>query len=191
MVFEKVKAILSEQFDVEEDSITAETTLADDLGADSLDVVDLLMSIEDEFEVEIPDEEVENIKTVGALVEYIEGHTNAPWDKRAASLYSKRDSRGIPAFLQRDACFSLQKARHAYIMDKESKSARKDLFFYGTAKKDGGEHHLHGGRLLPVVHRRGEKGRADGLFQREGLHGHRALRLCPVGKHAGGPGPAL
>ena len=69
MVFEKVKAILSEQFDVEEDSITAETTLADDLGADSLDVVDLLMSIEDEFEVEIPDEEVENIKTVGALVE--------------------------------------------------------------------------------------------------------------------------
>ena len=51
MVLEKVKAILSEQFDVEEDSITAETTLADDLGADSLDVVDLLMSIEDEFEV--------------------------------------------------------------------------------------------------------------------------------------------
>ena len=77
MVFEKVKAILSEQFDVEEDSITAETTLADDLGADSLDVVDLLMSIEDEFEVEIPEEEVENIKTDGPMVEYIEGHANA------------------------------------------------------------------------------------------------------------------
>ncbi len=76
MVLEKVKAILSEQFDVEESEITAETTLADDLGADSLDVVDLLMSIEDEFEVEIPDEEVENIKTVGALVEYIESHSN-------------------------------------------------------------------------------------------------------------------
>lgn len=75
MVFEKVKAILSEQFDVEEDTITTETTLQDDLGADSLDVVDLLMSIEDEFEVEIPDEEVENIKTVGALVEYIESHS--------------------------------------------------------------------------------------------------------------------
>ena len=72
MVLEKIKAILSEQFDADEDSITAETTLADDLGADSLDVVDLLMSIEDEFEVEIPDEEVENIKTVGALVDYIE-----------------------------------------------------------------------------------------------------------------------
>ena len=76
MVLEKIKAILSEQFDADEDSITAETTLADDLGADSLDVVDLLMSIEDEFEVEIPDEEVENIKTVGALVEYMESHAN-------------------------------------------------------------------------------------------------------------------
>lgn len=64
MVLEKIKAILSGQFDVEEDSITPETNLADDLGADSLDVVDLLMSIEDEFEVEIPDSEVENIKTV-------------------------------------------------------------------------------------------------------------------------------
>lgn len=76
MVLEKVKAILSGQFDVEEDTITSETTLAEDLGADSLDVVDLLMSIEDEFEVEIPDEEVENIKTVGALVEYIEAHSS-------------------------------------------------------------------------------------------------------------------
>lgn len=64
MVFEKVKAILSEQFDVEEDSITMESSITDDLGADSLDVVDLLMSIEDEFEVEVPDSEVENIKTV-------------------------------------------------------------------------------------------------------------------------------
>ncbi len=75
MVLEKIKTILSEQFDVEEDTITTETTLQDDLGADSLDVVDLLMSIEDEFEVEIPDSEVENIKTVGSLVEYIESHS--------------------------------------------------------------------------------------------------------------------
>ena len=72
MVFEKVKAILSEQFDVEEDSITLESSITEDLGADSLDVVDLLMSIEDEFEVEVPDSEVENIKTVGDLVKYIE-----------------------------------------------------------------------------------------------------------------------
>ena len=72
MVFEKVKAILSEQFDVEEESITLESSITEDLGADSLDVVDLLMSIEDEFEVEVPDSEVENIKTVGDLVKYIE-----------------------------------------------------------------------------------------------------------------------
>lgn len=74
MILEKLKAILCDQFDVEEDSITTETSLADDLGADSLDVVDLLMSIEDEFEVEVPDSEAENIKTVGALVEYIENN---------------------------------------------------------------------------------------------------------------------
>ena len=75
MVLEQIKAILSEQFSVEEDTITADTLLEDDLGADSLDVVDLLMTIEDDFEVEIPDEEVENIKTVGALAEYIESHS--------------------------------------------------------------------------------------------------------------------
>ena len=76
MVLEKVKAILCEQFDVEEDSISGDSVLTDDLGADSLDVVDLLMSIEDEFEVEIPDSEVENIKTVGNLVKYIEEHAS-------------------------------------------------------------------------------------------------------------------
>ena len=75
MVLEKVKAILAEQFDVEEDKITAETDLQEDLGADSLDVVDLLMSIEDEFNVEVPDEEIEDIKTVGALVSYIEANS--------------------------------------------------------------------------------------------------------------------
>ena len=75
MVLEKVKAILAEQFDVEEDKITEDTDLQEDLGADSLDVVDLLMSIEDEFEVEVPDEEIENIKTVGALVAYIEANS--------------------------------------------------------------------------------------------------------------------
>ena len=72
MVVEKVKSILAEQFDVEdEDSITLETNIQEDLGADSLDVVDLIMSIEDEFEFEVPDHEVENIKTVGALVDFI------------------------------------------------------------------------------------------------------------------------
>ncbi len=74
MVLEKIKAILAEQFDVEEDKITEDTDLQDDLGADSLDVVDLLMSIEDEFEIEIPDEEIENLKTVSAVVAYIEAN---------------------------------------------------------------------------------------------------------------------
>ena len=75
MVLEKVKAILAEQIDVEEDKNTPDTDLQEDLGADSLDVVDLLMSIEDEFEVEVPDEEIENIKTVGSLVSYIEANS--------------------------------------------------------------------------------------------------------------------
>ena len=74
MVFEKIKLILSNQFDVEEDAITMETNIMEDLGADSLDVVDMLMSLEDEFDVEIPDEEIERIRTVGELVAYIEGH---------------------------------------------------------------------------------------------------------------------
>ena len=74
MVLEKVKKILAEQFDVEEEKITADTSIINDLGADSLDVVDLLMSIEDEFEVEVPDEEIENIKTVEDLVKYIENN---------------------------------------------------------------------------------------------------------------------
>jgi acyl carrier protein len=74
MVFEKVKVILAEQFDVEEDTITMDTNLEEDLSADSLDVVDLLMSIEDEFEIEIPDEEIENIRTVSELVSFIESN---------------------------------------------------------------------------------------------------------------------
>ena len=75
MVLEKVKKILSEQFGVEEDTITPETSLIDDLDADSLDVVDLVMSIEESFDIEIPDEEVEGIKTVGDIVKYIESKT--------------------------------------------------------------------------------------------------------------------
>ncbi len=73
MVLEKVKAILSEQFEVDADSITAETDIVDDLGADSLDLVDMLMSLEDEFNIgEVPDEMIEKIRTVGQLIAYIE-----------------------------------------------------------------------------------------------------------------------
>ena len=72
MVFEKMKKILAEQLDADADSITLETDIQDDLGADSLDVVEMLMCIEDEFEIEIPDEKIESLKTVGQVVEYIQ-----------------------------------------------------------------------------------------------------------------------
>lgn len=72
MVFEKVRDIVVEQLDVEADEVTMDSAIIDDLGADSLDVVDLVMSIEEEFDVEIPDEDVENIKTVGDIVKYVE-----------------------------------------------------------------------------------------------------------------------
>ena len=74
MVFEKIKEILAEQLDADADEMTMDTNISRDLGADSLDVVELLMSIEDEFEVEIPDEEIENIKTIGDLTEYIQNN---------------------------------------------------------------------------------------------------------------------
>ena len=75
MVLEKIKEILAEQFDIEDTSTLNENTnIEDDLGADSLDVVEVLMSIEDEFKVEIPDEEIENIKTIGELASYIENN---------------------------------------------------------------------------------------------------------------------
>ncbi len=72
MVFEKVKKILMDQLDVEEEKVTADASITEDLGADSLDFVDLVMSLEEEFDVEIPDDQVENIKTVGDFVNYIE-----------------------------------------------------------------------------------------------------------------------
>lgn len=72
MIFEKVQEILSEQLDVPAESITADTNLVDDLGADSLDVVELIMSVEDEFGISISDEDAANLPTVGKIVEYIE-----------------------------------------------------------------------------------------------------------------------
>lgn len=72
MIFEKIKELLADQLDASAKDMSMDTDIAGDLGADSLDVVELLMSIEDEFDVEIPDEEIENIKTIGDLVKYIE-----------------------------------------------------------------------------------------------------------------------
>ena len=72
MVFEKVRDILMDQLDVEEEKVTLDASIIDDLGADSLDLVDLVMSLEEVFDVEIPDDQVENIKVVGDIVKYIE-----------------------------------------------------------------------------------------------------------------------
>lgn len=72
MTFDKIKKILSEQFEVPADSITEETSMVDDLGADSLDVVELIMSVEDEFGLSISDEEAVELTTVSKLLEYIE-----------------------------------------------------------------------------------------------------------------------
>ena len=72
MVFEKIREILCDQLDLNEDDVTMSSSLIDDLGADSLDMVDLVMTIEDEFELDVEDEDVENIKTVGDIVHYIE-----------------------------------------------------------------------------------------------------------------------
>lgn len=74
MAFEIVKKILLEEFDVDEDMITMETSIFDDLDADSLELVDLLLAFEDEFDVKIPDEDVEQLKTVADIVKYIEEH---------------------------------------------------------------------------------------------------------------------
>lgn len=74
MVFEKVKDIIIEQLGVDEEEIKMEASFIDDLGADSLDIVELIMALEEEFELEIPDKEAEKIATVGDAVEYIKAH---------------------------------------------------------------------------------------------------------------------
>lgn len=70
-IFEKVKDIVVEQLGVEEENVTKEATFVDDLAADSLDIVELVMGIEEEFNIEIPDSEAEKIVTIGDVVEYI------------------------------------------------------------------------------------------------------------------------
>ncbi|MCI9627465.1 MAG: acyl carrier protein [Clostridia bacterium] len=72
MVFDKVKSIIVDELMVDEADVTMEANIKDDLGADSLAVVDLAMSLEDEFGIEIPDNELENVKTVGDVVKLIE-----------------------------------------------------------------------------------------------------------------------
>ena len=74
-MFDKLKEIIADKLSVNEDKITMESTFIDDLGADSLDIVELIMALEEELEMEIPDEDAEGFKTVGDVVEYITEHT--------------------------------------------------------------------------------------------------------------------
>ena len=72
MIFEKVRDALASQFELDPASVTLETNLIDDLGADSLDVVELIMELEDEFDIKISDEAAAELYTVGRIVEYLE-----------------------------------------------------------------------------------------------------------------------
>ncbi|MEK7298874.1 MAG: acyl carrier protein [Candidatus Margulisiibacteriota bacterium] len=74
-VFSKIKQVIVEQLGVSEDEVTEEASYTDDLGADSLDTVELVMALEDEFGTEIPDEEAEKLTTVGKTVDYVLKHT--------------------------------------------------------------------------------------------------------------------
>ena len=74
MVYERIKEILADQLDADLDKMTMESDIANDLGADSLDVVEMLVTIEDEFNITVEDEEIENIKTIGDLVKFIEAN---------------------------------------------------------------------------------------------------------------------
>ena len=74
--FDKVKVVIMDKLGVDEDKINIEASFVDDLGADSLDTVELIMQLEEEFGMEIPDEEAEKLTTVGSAVDYIDSHAN-------------------------------------------------------------------------------------------------------------------
>ena len=71
-MLEKIKSIVADQLGVDEDQVTEDASFIDDLGADSLDTVELIMAFEEEFDIEIPDEDAQKIKTVKDVIEYIE-----------------------------------------------------------------------------------------------------------------------
>lgn len=72
VIFEKVRKIICEQLDFEPEKVTEDSLVVEDLGADSLDIVDIVMTVEEEFGIEVPDESIENIKTVEDIVKFIE-----------------------------------------------------------------------------------------------------------------------
>ena len=73
-MFEKVKALIADKLSINEDEITMESAFVDDLNADSLDIVELIMALEDELDMEIPDEDAENFVTVGDVVKFVKSH---------------------------------------------------------------------------------------------------------------------
>ena len=76
-VADKVKSIIVEQLGVDEEEVTPDASFVDDLGADSLDTVELVMALEEEFETEIPDEDAEKITTVQLAIDYVKSHAKA------------------------------------------------------------------------------------------------------------------
>ncbi len=74
MIFDEVKEILADQLDVNADDIEITSSLADDLGADSLDAIDIVMSVEDQYSIEVPDEVIKSMQTVEDIVSYIESN---------------------------------------------------------------------------------------------------------------------
>lgn len=74
-VFDRIKQIIADQLGVDEDEIVPEASFIDDLGADSLDIVELIMAFEEEFDIEIPDEDAEKIKTVQDTLDYIKNYS--------------------------------------------------------------------------------------------------------------------
>lgn len=74
MVFEKVREIIVDQLNIDAEEITPDVSLIDGLGADSLDLVELMLAMEEEFDINIPEEDIDKISTVGDAVEYIEAH---------------------------------------------------------------------------------------------------------------------
>ncbi len=75
MIFDKVKEIIADQLGIDEEEIVSDASFIDDLGADSLDLVELIMALEEEFDMEIPDEDAEKISTVGDAVDYIKNNS--------------------------------------------------------------------------------------------------------------------
>ncbi|MBX4259069.1 acyl carrier protein [Clostridium estertheticum] len=74
-MFEEIRACISSQLNMDEEEIKIESSFMNDLGADSLDIVELIMELEEKYDIEIPDEDVEKIVTVGDIVEYIKAHS--------------------------------------------------------------------------------------------------------------------